>query len=316
MTEPKTTPPETTPPETTPPETTPPETTPPEVTTAWHPMLVALLEIYLPTGWQLTPEFMLNRMPLRVDMVILRRVAEPVGAARKLHSIFDHLRPHTLIEHKGPTDELAREDVPVLLAYGAQYMRLAGVLEPDDLCLMVVCDRISGSFVDQVKRHEGSFAPIGEGLWRGRLAGLPLHGVETREACRANPTERLLYAFSRAYLTDPAGLLPLDPEEVRVYTELYQQVEQFRKRRGAMAMKDYERAHQSYEEILEQLLEQLPPEKRLAGLGPAERLAGLGPAERLAGLGPEERLAGLGVDEILRGIPPELRAQLAKKLAE
>ena len=64
-----------------------------------------------------------------------------------------------------------------------------------------------------------------------------------------------------------------------------------------MAMKDYEAAHQSYEDVLEQLVAELPPEKLLARLSP------------------EQRLDGLSSDEILRAVPPEVREQLAKKLA-
>ncbi|WP_434048554.1 MULTISPECIES: hypothetical protein [Sorangium] len=44
------------------------------VYTAWHPVLVALLEHVLPEGWyQCISEFQLAREPLRVDIVILRR---------------------------------------------------------------------------------------------------------------------------------------------------------------------------------------------------------------------------------------------------
>jgi hypothetical protein len=82
---------------------TEPETPePPEAVTAWHPLLVALLEIFLPAGWLLIPELYLSRLPQRVDIVILELVGEVPGSARRLHSIFDHLRRHTLIEHKGP----------------------------------------------------------------------------------------------------------------------------------------------------------------------------------------------------------------------
>jgi len=86
--------------------------------------LVALLEMYLPLGWLLIPELLLARLPQRIDIVILEMVGSAPGPVRKLHSIFDYLRPHTLIEHKGPTDDLAGEDALVLLGYGAQYMRL------------------------------------------------------------------------------------------------------------------------------------------------------------------------------------------------
>ncbi|XXX78778.1 hypothetical protein WMF30_08375 [Sorangium sp. So ce134] len=287
-------------------------------------MLVALLEFYLPSGWRLYPELLLNRMPLRVDIVVLRLVDQPAGDARKLHSILGHLRQHTLIEHKGPTDELEPEDVLTLLAYGALYMRHNKLLDPDELCLMVVADRIPAGFARQIERHRGTFAPVGGGLWRGELNGLLLHGVETREACRHSPTEHLLYMFSRAYLKGAGQFVPLDPEEARVYHLLYQQVEQFRRQRGTMAMKDYELARQSYEEVLEQMVAQLPPEKLLARLTPEQRLAGLTPEEMiaqlppeklLARLTPEQRLEGLTPEEILRAIPPEVRELIAKKLS-
>jgi hypothetical protein len=165
-------------------------------------------------------------------------------------------------------------------------MRLFRISDPEQLCLMVICDRIPKGFVEQVKRMDGTFASVGGGLWRGKMAGLLLHGVETREAWRASPSEHLLYTFSRAYLSHPDGLLPLDPEEVRVYTLLYQQVEQFRKNRGTMAMRDIDAAEQSYEAVLAEILEKLPPEKRVRGLTPEQRLAGLTPEQILAALPP------------------------------
>jgi hypothetical protein len=103
-------------------------------------------------------------------------------------------------------------------------------------------------------------------------------------------------------------------EEVRVYTLLYQQVEQFRKKRGSMAIRDIEAAQQSYEEVLAEIVEQLPPELRIRGLTPEQRLAGLPPEQRLAGLPPEQRLAGLTPEQILNALPPEALEQLARKL--
>jgi hypothetical protein len=181
--------------------------------TAWHPMLIALLEFYLPSGWKLLPELLLSRLPQRVDIVVLRRTDMSAAAPRKLHSVFDYLRPHTLIEHKGPTDDLEPGDALTLLGYACQYMRLTKISDPEQLCLMVLCDRIPPGFVEQVKRMDGTLSPTGGGLWQGRVAGLAIHGVEIREAYRAGATEHLLYTFSRAYLTKPDGLLPLDGEE-------------------------------------------------------------------------------------------------------
>src|SRR5262245_46131107 len=59
--------------------------------TAWHPMLVALLERYLPEGYQLIAEFLLARQSQRVDIVVIRKV-DAQGPVRKLHSILDYLR--------------------------------------------------------------------------------------------------------------------------------------------------------------------------------------------------------------------------------
>jgi hypothetical protein len=281
----------------------------PEAVTAWHPMLVALLEIFLPAGWQLIPELLLSRLPQRVDILILELVGAVPGEAHRLHSIFDHLRPHTLIEHKGPTDDLAAEDALVLLGYGAQYMRLKKVKSPAEVCLMVVADRITPGFVEQIARHDGRFAQVGQGLWKGEAAGFALHGVETYDASRSGSSERLLYAFSRAFITNPRGGPPLDEEARRVYTLLKAQVEQFRKARGPAAMKYDEMMQKSLEELMEPVLETFSPEQRLRGLTPEQRLQGLTPEQRLQGLTPEQLREQLTPEQLREGLTPEQRLQ-------
>jgi hypothetical protein len=309
---------------------TEPDTSPaPEALTVWHPMLVAVLEHCLPAGWQLIPELLLSRLPQRVDIVILELVGTAPGPPRKLRGIFDFLRPHTLIEHKGPTDDLTGEDALVLLGYGAQYMRLKKLKDPAELCLMVVCDRIGSAFVEQVERLGGCFTKVGKGLWRGELAGAVLHGVEAGEASKRSLTERLLYIFSRAFLTDPSGGLPLDEETRRVYALLQNQVEQFRKIRGAMAMKDYELAKMSLAELLQPTLERMAeeePEKlgklltpdRLARALTPEQIAGALTPEQIAGaLTPEQHAKALTPErlmEFLQALPPELREQIKRQL--
>jgi hypothetical protein len=274
-------------------------------------MLVAALETYLPSGWQLIPELLLSRLPQRVDIVILELVGSAPGVARKLLSIFNFLRPHTLIEFKGPTDDLAAEDALVLLAYAAQYMRLKKLKDPAELCLMVVADRIPPAFVEQMERLQGSFTHVDKGLWRGELAGAVLHGVETGPASERGPTERLLYAFSRAFLRDPRGGLPLDKEERKVYALLQNQVEQFRKIRGETAMKDYELAKISLEELLLPAVERMAqeePEKLARMLPPEQLVKALTPEQRLAGLTPEQ------LAEALEALPPEVREQIKQRL--
>jgi hypothetical protein len=166
-------------------------------------------------------------------------------------------------------------------------------------------DRIPAGFVEQVERQRGRFTPIGGGLWRGEIAGFLLHGVETGDAYRTSPSEHLLYTFSRAFLSNAAGFPPLDDEEREVHTLIYQQVEQFRRRRGDMAIRDREALKKSYEKAMAEFLARTPLEKLLEGRTPEELLAGLTP-EQLAKL--------LTSDEALNALPPEAREELRKKL--
>ncbi|MCK6590004.1 MAG: hypothetical protein L6Q76_20725 [Polyangiaceae bacterium] len=289
----------------------------PEAVTAWHPMLVAALETYLPSGWQLIAELLLSRLPQRVDIVILELVGTAPGAARKLLSIFDFLRPHNLIEFKGPTDDLAAEDALVLLAYGAQYMRLKKLKDPSEICLMVIADRIPPAFVEQIERLQGRFTPTDKGLWQGEVAGAVLHGVETGMASQRGSTEQLLYVFSRAFLKDPRGGLPLDEEARKVYILLQNQVEQFRKLRGETAMKDYELAKISLEELLQPVMQEFTPEQ-IARTFPAEKLAkALTPEQLAKALTPEQLAKALTPEqltEFLAALPPELREQIKRQL--
>jgi hypothetical protein len=96
---------------------------------------------------------------------------------------------------------------------------------------------------------------------------------------------------------------------MRVYHSLYQQVEQFRKRRGAMAMKDHEVFEKSYEQVLQDMIESLPVEKRLRGLKPEELLKVLKPEELLKVLKPEELLKVLKPEELLRNFTLKQRLQ-------
>ena len=133
--------------------------------------------------------------------------------------------------------------------------------------------------MDQITRLDGRFAQVGQGLWQGELAGMALHGVETKDAPRRSSTERLLYAFSRAFVTDAHAGPPLDDEGRMVYALLRNQVEQFRKARGPEAMKDYELMQKSLAELMEPVLAAMPLQERLEGLAPEQRLEGLTPEE-------------------------------------
>jgi hypothetical protein len=279
--------------------------------TPWHPLFALAIERFAPKDRETSSEVPLSRLPLRVDILVVQRDNVAPALAHKFRSIFDHARKHTLIEFKGVTDDLEPVDVFTLSSYAGLYMREKRVFEPNEMCLMVVADRIPKSFVEQIERMGGSFVAAENGLFSGHLGGLPLHGVELRKAYKAGPSERLLYAFTREFLKDHGPIKLLDNEEMAVYRLLAEHIQQLRGNRATMDAKDLEIAAKSYEEALADLVAMATPEQRLAQLTPEQRLAGLAPEEILAGLAPEQRLAGLAPEQVLLTLPDEVLRALS-----
>ncbi|MFO0606089.1 MAG: hypothetical protein U0324_23145 [Polyangiales bacterium] len=290
--------------------------------TAWHPLLVLLLELLLPGDlWRVAAEYVLTREPRRIDAVIVRRVAD--AAARwhpeYLRSVLDGLREHNVVHFKGATDALERADALQLLSYAFQYMALEGVEGPGDLSLRVVAPTLTPRFRAQVEALGGALtSTAAPGVWDGALNGFALRVVETSVAW-PSPGEHLLYAVSPACVEDPGRVRTFDDRERDLYYLLLQRNNRLlNDPRWKAMMKDAALVQSTVSKALRELLDSLPPEARLAGLPPEARLAGLPPEARLAGLPPEAWLAGLPVpqtvlampDEILRVLPESYLATL------
>ncbi|WP_437978922.1 hypothetical protein WMF11_22835 [Sorangium sp. So ce295] len=281
------------------------------VYTAWHPVLVALLEHVLPAGWyQCISEFQLAREPLRVDLVILRRRRR--GAPPRpslLTSVVGGLAEHTLVHFKGPTDELERDDARMLLAYALQYLVVAEIEDPASVALRVLAPRLTPRFVEALRSLGCALTPTGPGTHEGRLCVFPLRVVETVPA-NAREGDHLLYTVTPGMVADPGGIPALSPAEIAVFWALLEHVEQLRRPLPGQRkrhMKDEKRVVESFEKVLKRLVARVPPKQRLAGLAPEQLLAGLAPEQRLAGLAPEQRLAGLAPEQRLAGLAPEQR---------
>jgi hypothetical protein len=320
---------------------------PRRIYTAWHPLLVALLEHVLPGGWyQCISEFQLSREPLRIDVVIVRRSHPGTPPApRLLASVLGDLADHTLVHFKGPTDELERDDAAMLLAYALQYLVVAEIEDPAQVALRAVAPRLTPRFVAALRSLGCGLTPTASGLHEGRLGVFPLRVIETVPV-NGRAGEHLLYAVAPGMVADPDGIPALDLEEAEVYWALREHIEQLRhplpgQKQKRRHMKDENKVVESFDRAMASLIARLPPEQRLAGLAPEQRLAGLAPAQRLAGLAPEQRLAGLAPEQRLAGLteaqavlalpdatlrglsneylatlPPETRAAIQKRLAE
>jgi hypothetical protein len=277
--------------------------------TAWHPVLVALLEHVLPGGfYQCISEFQLSREPLRIDVVIVRRSGPGTPPApHLLASIVGDLADHTIIHFKGPTDELERDDARMLFAYALQYLVVAELEDPALVALRVVASRLTPRFVEALKSLGCALTTAAAGVHEGRLGVFPLRVIETVPV-NARAGEHLLYTVTPGMVADPGGVPALSGEESEVFYALQEHVEQLRhplpgqrKRR----MKDEDLVVESFGKAMRAVLARLPPEEVLGAYAPEQRLAGLAPEQRLAGLAPEQRLAGLAPEQRLAGLSEE-----------
>jgi hypothetical protein len=301
-----------------PPRTAPDADDPLHLRTAWHPLLILLLERLLPHEiWDVLSEFTLTREPRRIDAVIVRRARELHWRPSHLRSVLDDLHEHNLLHFKGATDELERADALQVLSYAYQYMALHDLRSPAVMSLRVVAPTLTPRFREQLTALGGALVETEvRGVHVGQLQGFALRVVETSVAW-STPGERLLYAISPACLTAPAHPRGFDDTERDVYYRLLQGITQLSQDpRWKAIMKDTTLVGETASQALMDLLAVIPLEQRLAGLAPEQRLAGLAPEQRLAGLAPEQRLEGLSeADRVLALPDAALRALPAEYLA-
>jgi hypothetical protein len=302
--------------------------------TAWHPVLVVLLEHVLPGDWyQCISEFQLSREPLRIDVVVVRRSRPGTPPApRLLASIVGDLAEHTLVHFKGPTDELERDDARMLFAYALQYLRVAEIEDPALVALRVVASRLTPRFVEALRLLGCTLTTKEAGVHEGRLGVFPLRVIETVPV-NGRPGEHLLYTVTPGMLTDPGGVPALSREEDEVFYALQEHVEQLRHPLPGQRkrhMKDERKVVESFDKAMMAIIARLPPEQVLRAYAPEQRLAGLAPEQVLGSYAPEQRLVGLTEaqavlalpdamlralsNEYLATLPPETRTAIQKRL--
>ena len=298
---------------------------PPHLRTAWHPLLVMLLELLLPRDhWKVLAEHPLTREPRRIDVVIVRQLDASAWRPRHLRSVLDDLRAHNLVHFKGATDELEVVDALQLLSYAYQYMALNGLHHTDALSLREVAPTLTPRFRAQLRVLGGALSETAvKGVHTGHVQGISLRVVETDVAWPA-PGEHLLFPISPACLRSPTRAPAFDDNERALYYRLLQGISQLAQDPNwRVIMKDATLVNDTTREALMDLLAVLPPELRLAGIG-AEELSMLPPELRLAGIGAEElsvlpleqRLAGLSESDRVLALPDAaLRALPADYLA-
>jgi len=288
--------------------------------TWWHPLFVRLLDHLLATAYTVLDEVPVGRMPLRVDIVLIRREQGQLSAAaaHDLGVLVPLLNRFTLVEFKGPTDTLERGDLAQLIGCAfLWHSQQAESVSPLDVTLIVVAPRMNRTMRDELRvlgwradKHEPGVYAIGGAPWTMWL-------VETDTMAELG--QSVLSLVSHVFLDDHARIIEglQDAGRGPLLYYMLQQIQQFRTLGEDFAMQHTETEYMGEleEDLKMAVLEALPPEDRLRGLPPEDRLRGLPPEDRLRGLPPEDRLRGLSAEEVMRGLSEQERARLRELLA-
>jgi hypothetical protein len=285
---------------------------PGKMRTGWHPLLVRVLNYELSSAYQVVDELPVGKMPLRVDILLVRRATGQLSdtAARDLSVLLPLLNRFTLVEFKGPTDQLETGDFAQLLGcsllwHSQQQERIGAA----DISLIVVAPRITTAFRDEMALLNAQAFEAEPGVYR--VEGLPFSAWVVETDPIAERGGSVLALFSRMFLQQPERIINglMQSGNVLVLYFVFQQIQRFRGQGKEFAMQHAhaDRLWELEEELKTNFLDQLSPEERLRGLPPEAILHGFSPEDRLRGLPVEDRLRGLPPEERLRGLPPEER---------
>jgi hypothetical protein len=296
--------------------------------TWWHPLLARLLDHVLATAYRVIEEVHVGKLPLRVDMLLIRREAGQLSQAsrRDLAMLLPLLNRFTLIQFKGPTDALERGDLAQLV--GCAFLWHGQQAEPigqRDLSLIVLAPTVNEALRDELRLLGGEASEEERGILR--LVGLPFTTWLVETDVMAERGEPILSLVSRVFLKDRERIMEqlTRTGHMALLYYMLQQVQQFRSLGEDFAMqhKDSEYLGEVEEELMSTVLEAIPAEKRLRGLSaeevlrrftPEEVLRRFTPEEVLRRFTPEERVHGLTPEELSAGLSEEQAARLRELL--
>jgi hypothetical protein len=139
----------------------------------WHPFLAQFLREDYGDRLVVQEEVNLGDMPLRVDLLLIRR-----NPRVRLPYPFDHLGERTLVSYCGPDDRTEQKDLAQLEVYGILYQLREKIRKRNDVTLWLVASR----FARNVSQRDGAYLArarqIGPGVKRGSLCGFPTFVID------------------------------------------------------------------------------------------------------------------------------------------
>ncbi len=122
--------------------------------TMWHPLLVRLLAYSLDSAYKVEQEVSVGKMPLRVDILLIRRERGELSEAkaRNVAELLPLLGRFTLIEFKGPTDAIEPGDFAQLVGCSYLWHSQQGERPSrDEISLIVVAPAVNAAFRDDLR---------------------------------------------------------------------------------------------------------------------------------------------------------------------
>ena len=264
--------------------------------TLWHPLLARLLDYALSSAYAVQTEVLVGKMPLRVDILLVRREKGELSEAkrREVSALLPLLNRFTLIEFKGPTDSLERGDFAQLV--GCAFLWHSQQAEPisdEDVSLVILAPTITRPLHDELRLFGCEASQREPGIFR--VTGLPFQVWLVETDAMAQKAEPVLSLVSRIFLKNHESIIEVLTHAGHATLAGYvrQQVHQLHTHR-----EDFDVQSGVTDEFAE-LDEKLKAEF-LAVLTAEERLSGLPPEEVLRVVSPEELAAAMTAEQAAR----------------
>jgi hypothetical protein len=278
--------------------------------TWWHPLLTRLLSHELSTAYSVQDEVLVGKLPLRVDILLIRREAGQLSeeSQRHLDVLLPLLNRFTLIEFKGPTDTLRPGDLAQLFGCAFLWHGQQSQREPsDDISLIVLAPVANEAAKDELRSFGHQITPHEPGILSVVGAPFTTWLVETDEMARRG--QPILSLVSRVFLQAHRSIIERlrATDHAALLSYILQQIQQFRSLGEDFAMQhtDSELLGQVEEELQAAVLQAIPVEKRLQGLSADEILQAISVEQRLRGLSAQERVSGLSPEELAAALSKE-----------
>ncbi len=220
--------------------------------TWWHPLLARMLKWALSDAYEIEEEVLVGQMPLRLDVVLLRRRGGelPEAAVHDLPSLTALLNRLTLLEFKSPTDVLKAGDLDQFFALAHLYRaQERQVPLRGDMTLVILAPQITGPFRRDAERSHLVLREQATGVFALDGAFFSTWIVETDRIAGAG--EPILTLFSRVFLHDARHIIEqwraLGHDDVLCY--VMQQIQQFQHAGEAFGL------HHQGEDSMRQTLE-------------------------------------------------------------